>query len=1166
MAQRAFLPGTERREDTMKKRLLCTLTAAAMVLPVIPASAANDNGLMLHYSFSEMNSTGIVKDGSGNGNDGTIHGDAELEYGRMYFDGKDDYVSMPEGLLKDTNAVTIAINMCPGFDQIHYFAWNFGNSSSSGYMFLNTSRPDAKLRFAITPAGNSDEEALASDNDVKKDTWSNIIVTIDGNKGKMYRDGELAAENTFETLPSDLGNTTQNWIGRSPYGDALLTGYVDDFRVYDRALSADEVKELSDEYTASLNDEFNKAMIESGLKNVVKEDLSLPTEAGGASITWTSSDPAHLTADGRVTRPALGEMNADVTLTAEITKDGQTSTETFNVSVAAEGGGTYALNVTGERGAEISDTMVGLFFEDINYAADGGLYAEMVENRSFEARYADNVDFEPRYDGGWAWSAYPSDGSGAIMEYKTDEPLNENNTHYLSFTPSASQNGFANAAYDGLALKEGMTYHGSLYAKTADFTGTLKISAAKDGTEYASAELDSITDEWTKYTFDMTSSAAVRGAQLVITAEGTGTIDFDMISLFPGDAVNGVFRRDLAEMLKAIEPGFLRFPGGCIIEGYDLDNRYQWKNSVGPVEERVENWNRWDLHTDGYNHYNQTLGLGFYEFFELCEYLECEAVPVVNAGMACQFQTNELVTLGSEEFQQYIDDALDLIEFANGSADTEWGALRAEMGHPEPFNIKMIGIGNEQWNTDENQFFERFEAFESAIHEVYPEIGIIGTSGPDVTSGNYTRAWEWIRENTADDPDFVYAVDEHYYMVPDWFLQNTDFYDSYPRDVKVFAGEYASRTRNRPNDPEANTLYTALTEAAYFTGLERNSDVVIMSCYAPLFARIGYTQWSPDLIWFDDVSSYGSPSYYAQKMNANNLGDYNLISTVGEGSNTSGMYANASYDSESNEVIIKAVNTTEDEKALNLNINGYTVMPGKSGTAITLSGDDPDMSNSIDAPTAVTDVATELSVTSMPFTYTVSPYSYTILRIPAVYNTGCFGEYGSTETHRRFITGRSDTEFAPDAPLTRAELSAMIARLSLGYSDGFTPSFTDTAPDAWYADAVGFMQENGLIEGYEDGSFRPDGSVTVTEFKTIASRLGYQCRLDDSNAPITRAETVRQLCIFLDRTPDSNSFGGNTVTFSDVTPDSEYYPYIVEASHAHSFEIVDGAEVWTGVG
>ena len=380
----------------------------------------------------------------------------------------------------------------------------------------------------------------------------------------------------------------------------------------------------------------------------------------------------------------------------------------------------------------------------------------------------------------------------------------------------------------------------------------------------------------------MTATGDTRKALVAVELTGSGTVDFDMISVFPDNAVDGLFRRDLADMLKAIKPGFLRFPGGCVIEGFDIANRYQWKKSVGPVEERVENWNRWDTHTTGYNHYDQTLGLGFYEYFKLCEYIGAKALPVVSVGIACQYQSSELVDINSAEFQEYIQDALDLIEFANGDINTEWGALRAEMGHPESFGLEMIGIGNEQWETSKVNFQARYERFEQAIHEKYPDMKLIGTAGPSVQSDTYNTAWKWIREKMQQNNNFVYAVDEHYYMQPDWFYKNDDLYDRYPRDTKVFAGEYASRTQNLPNDRFSNTLNTALSEAAFMTGLERNADVVEMASYAPLFARINYTQWSPDMIWFDDVTCYGTPSYYVQKMYGNNAGDYTVKSELSD--------------------------------------------------------------------------------------------------------------------------------------------------------------------------------------------------------------------------------------------------------------------------------------------
>lgn len=1054
----------------MLKKLICAALSAVISVPAgLTVSAAGADGMILHYSFDAVDNSGIVKDESGNGNDGIIFGDAEREYGRIHFDGTDDYIKMPDALLQNEDEVTVAINMCPEFDTIHYFAWNFGISSSEGYMFLNTSRPDAKLRFAITPNSAGGEQALTSDNDIKKGTWSNVIVTIKGKNGVMYRDGEKVAEAVFDTLPKDLGATTQNWIGRSPYADALMQGYVEDFRVYNYAISDKEAKALADEYEAALSDDMTNTFIDCGIKNIIKSDINLPKELDGAAVKWTSSNEAVISPEGKVTRPAFGEFAASVILTAELTKDNKTEIKTFEISVPAEGGGTYGLNITGDKGAEINPDMVGLFFEDINYAADGGLYAEMIENRSFEAKYVDNKTFDPQYDCGWAWSVY-SEGSGkSSMDFVSDEPLNDNNTHYLRFTTDAADNGFANAAYDGLALKKDMVYHGSLYAKSESYTGKITIRAEKDGKVYAETKLDGISDKWEKYTFDMTAAEDIRGAELVVLLDSAGTVDFDMISLMPDDAIYGVFRKDLAEKLKAINPGFLRFPGGCVIEGYNLDNRYKWKDSIGAVEERKENWNRWDLHTDGYNHYNQTMGLGFYEYFRLCEYLECDAIPVVNVGMACQFQTNELVPIDSDEFKQYIQDALDLIEFANGDVTTTYGAIRAEMGHPEPFNLKMLGIGNEQWHTEKNQFRSRYELFEKAIHEKYPEIGLIGTTGPDVNSGGWRNAWSWIRTNMAENDNFVYAVDEHYYMTPDWFLQNTNFYDSYEREVNVFAGEYASRTRNKPNDPEANTLYTALTEAAYFTGLERNADVVKMSCYAPLFARVGYTQWSPDLIWFDDVSSYGSPSYYAQKMNSNNLGDYNVKTAVEEGSVENGIYANVTYDASAKELIVKAVNTTEDGKLLKLNLDGYKTT-SDNAKVIYITGETPDISNSIENPEAVSEKTDVITGISDNFSYEIKPYTFAVIRIPANKRTVC--EYSET--------------------LTRAAFMAQLAAQMEDYNADtvYECPFTDVTDDSEYRNVIGYMYEKGIVKGYGDNTVKPDQHITEEEYNIVLSRLG----------------------------------------------------------------------------
>ncbi|MDE5897328.1 MAG: alpha-L-arabinofuranosidase, partial [Clostridia bacterium] len=312
-------------------------------------------------------------------------------------------------------------------------------------------------------------------------------------------------------------------------------------------------------------------------------------------------------------------------------------------------------------------------------------------------------------------------------------------------------------------------------------------------------------------------------------------------------------------------------------------------------ERRKHNWNRWSVHatcpennfrTD-YSHYGQSLGLGYYEYFRLAEYLGAKPLPVVSVGIACQYMSTEVVPLGSGELETYIQEALDVVEFANGGADTVWGRVRAEMGHPEPFGLEYLGVGNEQWETETtkerkgNEFYKRFELFERRIHEKYPHLKIVGTVGPTVDSDSHKSAWKWTRENLKKNPNFVYCSDEHFYVSPEWLYKNVNVYDKYPRDGGlVYAGEYAAHVPGSGcalfNAPQANVWEGALAEAAFMTGMERNADIVVMKSYAPLFARLGYTQWSPDLIWFNGKTAYGSPSYYVQLLYSRYTGDWSL--------------------------------------------------------------------------------------------------------------------------------------------------------------------------------------------------------------------------------------------------------------------------------------------------
>jgi len=507
----------------------------------------------------------------------------------------------------------------------------------------------------------------------------------------------------------------------------------------------------------------------------------------------------------------------------------------------------------------LSPHLYGLFFEDINFAADGGLYAELVQNRSFEyykirgndplARHA-----HPLY----AWSKIEQGGASCDISVENEAPLNAKNTNYLRIQiTQAGTAGVANSGFDGIPLDAGSSYEVSLYARHSDWSGSSKIRVAlelEDGTVCGETEFDGVGPEWRKFEGTLTSSQTADNARLVVTTGGAGSLYLDMVSLFPQDTFNGRkngLRKDLVQALKDLHPKFLRFPGGCIAHGDGLDNIYRWKDTVGDVAERKPNWNRWGYH--------QTYGLGYFEYMLLCEDIGATPLPVIPVGVSCGFTLpQECVPM--DQLGPWIQDALDLIEFANGPVSSEWGGLRAKMGHPEPFNLQFVALGNEPH--DNNLFRDRFPLFAKAIREAHPEIKIIGTSGLGAEIPIYDLMTE----------EKVYSSDEHYYESPQWFIANQNRFDNFDRSKpKIFIGEYASRDRK---------LYNALAEAAYLTGVERNGDIVDMTCYAPLFANVKHTQWNPDLIYFDHRTVVKTPSYYVQQLFAANKGDVYLANSV----------------------------------------------------------------------------------------------------------------------------------------------------------------------------------------------------------------------------------------------------------------------------------------------
>lgn len=508
---------------------------------------------------------------------------------------------------------------------------------------------------------------------------------------------------------------------------------------------------------------------------------------------------------------------------------------------------------------ELSPHLYGLFFEDINYAADGGLYAELVQNRSFQYYPVEGNDplgreMVPLY----AWDKVEREGAACELAVKKDAPLNENNTHYLEIVvsePGAA--GVRNRGFDGIRLDAGASYDVSLYAREGEWQGDAGLEVAlelPDGTVVGRTSFSGLTKEWKKFESVLQSDTTTDVGRLVVTTGGVGRLHLDMISLFPKDTWKGRkggLRKDLVQALADLNPKFLRFPGGCIAHGSGLDNVYVWKDTVGDVAERKPNWNLWGYH--------QTYGLGFYEYFLLCEDLGMHPLPVVPVGVSCGFREPQQAT-PMDEMRKWVDDALDLIEFANGPADSEWGKVRAEMGHPEPFGMEFICIGNEPH--DNALFRDRFPMFVEAIREEHPELKIIGTSGLDVGIPIYDLMTEVE----------VYSSDEHYYRDPEWYLSATDRFDDFDRDKPlIFIGEYASRDR---------TLFNALSEAAYLTGVERNADIVDMTCYAPLFGNVDHCQWNPNLIYFDQRTVVRTPSYHVQQLFANHKGDVYLPNTV----------------------------------------------------------------------------------------------------------------------------------------------------------------------------------------------------------------------------------------------------------------------------------------------
>ncbi len=620
--------------------------------------------------------------------------------------------------------------------------------------------------------------------------------------------------------------------------------------------------------------------------------------------------------------------------------------------------------------ATVQPTMWGVFFEDINFAADGGLYAELVKNRSFEF---------PLPMMGWKMNRDKYERGAIVI---TNKMNGDANSKFATVTLNKTEGNFSlsNEGFRGIGIHSGKQYDFSITAKAGNTANVkLKIQLLNSsGKIIGTTVIEQFTNTWRKYSAAITSTDSAQKGKLNIVFEGEGIIDIDIVSLFPHDTWkgrSGGLRNDIAQMIADLKPGFIRFPGGCIVEGRDIMNRYQWKTTVGNVNERQLIMNRWNVE---FRHrpapdYFQSFGLGFYEYFQFSEDCGAAPLPILNCGMACQFNSGEVVAM--EELKPYIDDALDLIEFANGSIETPWGKLRNDMGHPQPFNLKMIGVGNEQW---EPQYFERYKVFEKAILSKYPDMKIVSGTGPSPDGTYFEYAWKELKKLQ---PAFV---DEHYYKPPSWFYANVNRYDKYERgDTKVFAGEYAAHVKGNPIDGEGmNAWESALAEAAFMTGLERNADLVQMASYAPLLAHTDAWQWRPDLIWFDNLKVMATPNYFVQKMFSNNKGTD--VVTITENAlvvNKDSLYSSAVIDRQKGELIIKIVNSAPASQMIELNIGGAKLVKGNI-VLQQIAATDLFSYNKLAELEKLKPEEKSVTVSTNKFNHSLPAYSFTVFKIP----------------------------------------------------------------------------------------------------------------------------------------------------------------------------------------
>ncbi|MDT8719144.1 carbohydrate binding domain-containing protein [Clostridium sp. 19966] len=952
------------------KKIYKILIFAALIIFVVTTVSIKVFGkddlkknLVLYYKF-DVSKEDTVIDSSGNKNDGTLEGTAKIDTigrvnGGLTLDGNGS-VRMPDKILNGLNEVTICawveFNASSGSDWQRVY--DFGSDSNNN-LFLSKNRTN---NFNC----NKNVEGISGGKLLSDDTWHFITTVITKDTMIYYENGvEIGKKEQLKNKLNGLKDSVENYIGKSKYdGDPNLTGFVDEFRIYSKALTPKQINDLmyykiSDEDIVTMDGE--KIGINDGEE--ISSDLILSTKLSSKTkVKWTSSNKSIISEDGKVTLPS-GKDDTKVTLSAKIQTGKAVMEKKFEVYVVPKGATNYNVQInTNTPKFDISPTLYGLFFEDINHSADGGLYSQLIQNNSFE--YEDKLQ---------SWELKKDSAGEGKVEVMSESPLNENNADYarLEVLKASQGVGIINSGYKGISVKKGAKYDFSIWERNSVDKEVNLFVQIENSQGKAISDIKSIPvigNKWSYYESELTVKETDDDARLYVYIKENTTIDMDMISLFPQDTWKGEkhgLRKDLVQMLYDMKPKFLRFPGGCIVQGKEKEDMYEWKDTIGKIEERKVNKNFWG--------YYQSYGLGFYEYFKLCEDIGAEPLPVINVGMSWQSGGEDAVSdymaEPGEELNKYIQDALDLIEYANGDATTTWGKKRAESGHPAPFNLKYLEIGNEQWG---DVYFTRFQEFEKAIKQKYPSIQLVVNSGTAASGNIFDAAWNWTKSN-----NFTGIVDEHYYMPTDWFLNNANRYDSYDRNgAKVFVGEYAAQDENKKS-----TLETAIAEAAYMTGLEKNSDIVKMASYAPLFAKENDSQWTPDMIWFNGSKVYGTPDYYVQKIFSENTGNKLLETSIkARNDKTQGMYIVSSMDEATGEVIIKAVNSSKWAQKISFDL-GLQNENKLSGLEIKLTNKDSKAENSSANPNNVVPISKKIEELKSKFEYNFDGQSVTIIRL-----------------------------------------------------------------------------------------------------------------------------------------------------------------------------------------